>query len=315
MNSSEPIMRRKPGRSMSLREALRSAQAYLQEQGVADAAVDAWILLEHVTGISRAAFLADGMRPMEEMDAKRYFALVEKRASHIPLQHITGEQEFMGLTFRVNEHVLIPRQDTEVLVEETFAHLRPGMRVLDMCTGSGCIAVSLKKLWRRYGAGLSGNAQKDGAEEITVDAADISRDALFVAEENAARLGADIRLIQSDLFAQIGGTYDVIVSNPPYIESSEIEKLADEVRLHEPRQALDGTEDGLHFYRRILLEGTPHLKDGGWLLFEIGCGQAAQVAELMHRSGYEEIKVVQDLAGLDRVVAGRQKKIQEGIHV
>ena len=313
MNSSEPIMRRKPGRSMSLREALRSAQAYLQEQGVADAAVDAWILLEHVTGISRAAFLADGMRPMEEMDAKRYFALVEKRGSHIPLQHITGEQEFMGLTFRVNEHVLIPRQDTEVLVEETLAHLRPGMRVLDMCTGSGCIAVSLKKLWR--GDGLSGKAQKDGAEEITVDAADISRDALFVAEENAGRLKADIRLIQSDLFAQIGGTYDVIVSNPPYIESSEIEKLADEVRLHEPRQALDGTEDGLHFYRRILLEGTPHLKDGGWLLFEIGCGQAAQVAELMRRSGYEEIKVVQDLAGLDRVVAGRQKKIQEGIHV
>lgn len=298
---------------MSLRDALKRAEAYLLECGISDAAVDAWILLEHVTGISRAVYLADGMRQMEKADKERYFALVEKRGSHIPLQHITGEQEFMGLTFRVNEHVLIPRQDTEVLVEETLAHLRPGMRVLDMCTGSGCIAVSLKKLWR--GDGLSGKAQKDGAEEITVDAADISRDALFVAEENAGRLKADIRLIQSDLFAQIGGTYDVIVSNPPYIESSEIEKLADEVRLHEPRQALDGTEDGLHFYRRILLEGTPHLKDGGWLLFEIGCGQAAQVAELMRRSGYEEIKVVQDLAGLDRVVAGRQKKIQEGIHV
>lgn len=306
-------MQQRMSRRMSLRDALKRAEAYLLECGISDAAVDAWILLEHVTGISRAVYLADGMRQMEKADKERYFALVEKRGSHIPLQHITGEQEFMGLTFRVNEHVLIPRQDTEVLVEETLAHLRPGMRVLDMCTGSGCIAVSLKKLWR--GDGLSGKAQKDGAEEITVDAADISRDALFVAEENAGRLKADIRLIQSDLFAQIGGTYDVIVSNPPYIESSEIEKLADEVRLHEPRQALDGTEDGLHFYRRILLEGTPHLKDGGWLLFEIGCGQAAQVAELMRRSGYEEIKVVQDLAGLDRVVAGRQKKIQEGIHV
>lgn len=296
--------------AMRLREALKRAEAYLQERGVADASVDAWILLEYATGMTRAAYLADGMRPMAEAEEERYFALIERRGRRIPLQHITGEQEFMGLNFRVNPCVLIPRQDTETLVEEALALLKPGMKVLDLCTGSGCIAISLKKLWREPHERAFGKT--DG---LTVEASDLSAEALETAKENADRLDADVRLICSDLFSQIDGVYDVIVSNPPYIESDEIERLADEVRLHEPRLALDGMADGLYFYRRIVREAALHLKDGGWLLFEIGCSQAEQVAGLMRQAGYDEIKVTKDLSGLDRVVTGRQKKSREEIHV
>ena len=214
---------------------------------------------------------------------------MKKRATHIPLQHLTGIQEFMDFPFRVNEHVLIPRQDTEILVEDALKYFHPGMRVLDLCTGSGCIAVSLAKLCRG----------------IFVDASDISREALDVAGENRKQLLADVNLIQSDLFEQIHGKYHMILSNPPYIRSEVIGTLQEEVRVHEPYQALDGKEDGLYFYREIIGRCRDYLLPEGRILFEIGCDQGEQVSGLLKEQGFLDVEVKQDLAGLDRVVSGR----------
>ncbi len=364
--------RRKPG---NLREMLCFGKEYLEEHGISDAAVDAWLLLEHVTGLSRAQYLARATeslgavcatlqaaesqdiinvspRAAESQDIinvspraadspdllcqdcsaeemiRKYWKLLEKRGRHIPLQHLTGEQEFMGLPFLVNEHVLIPRQDTETLVEEALTRLRPGMRVLDLCTGSGCIAVSLAKLGPEYIARRIASDKKNekGAEsarqEISVDASDISPEALAVARENARRLGVQVQFIESDLFAgmeagfeagiEVGvetgieKKYHMIVSNPPYIRTSVIAELMEEVRLHEPLQALDGSEDGLLFYREIVWQSPAHLLDGGWLLFEIGYDQAKAVRDLMAGAGFTEIQVIRDLAGYDRVIGGRK---------
>lgn len=274
---------------MTLKEACLSGQKRLETVGIAEAALDAWYLLEFVTGVSRSHFLAWPEELLSEEQEARYREVVEERAKRIPLQHITGEQEFMGLTFRVNENVLIPRQDTEVLVEETLKYLRPGMRFLDLCTGSGCILLSLLHFC-------------PGAEGL---GADISSEALQVAEANRKALMPEAGLVQSDLFEKIEGSFDIIVSNPPYIKSKEIRNLMEEVRLHDPMLALDGREDGLYFYRKITEESAMHLKPGGRVLFEIGYDQGADVSRFMEAQGFCEIEVIKDLAGLDRVVKGR----------
>ena len=269
---------------------LQMGEQYLQECGIEDASVDAWLLMEYVTGIRRAMFLIERRNLMKEEDQQRYFELIKKRGTHIPLQHLTGEQEFMGLTFKVNEHVLVPRQDTEILVEEALKRVQLGMKVLDMCTGSGCIAVSIAKLAKK---------------NLHVDASDISEDALAVAKQNITALEAEVHLIHSDLFEQITEAYDMIVSNPPYIRTAVIEELAEEVRIHDPFIALDGKEDGLYFYRRIVEKSPEYLNAGGYLLFEIGHDQGNDVKELMCERGFEDVQVYKDLAGLDRVVTGQ----------
>lgn len=274
-----------------LRSLYDYGRAYLSGKEIADAPVDAWLLLQYVTGISRARFLSEPKMTVPEKEQNCYLDLLEKRGRHIPLQHLTGEQEFMGFSFLVNCHVLIPRQDTEVLVEEALKCVAPGMKILDLCTGSGCIAISLAKL----------------GDGISVDGADVSEDALLVARENAERLQSDVQWMKSDLFSDIEKVYDLIVSNPPYIPTAVIGKLDEEVRIHEPFLALDGREDGLYFYRRITEEARDHLKEGGWLLFEIGCEQADAVTELLRLQNYREIRVVRDLAGLDRVVIARKQ--------
>ena len=293
------------GSSLSFHEVFRMGEEYLNFCGITDASVDAWLLLEHVTGISRTRFLLERTREMPEESRMLYGRLLEKRGKHIPLQHLTGIQEFMGLEFQVNEHVLIPRQDTEILVEEAMKQIRPGMRILDLCTGSGCIGISLVKLW-------SGGK----LPAISVDCADISEEALNVAQRNAESLNAEVRLIHSDLFRILDktdgqsqlGTYDMIVSNPPYIQTSVIEELSEEVRLHEPFGALDGKEDGLYFYRKIIRESRAHLTEEGRLLFEIGYDQGEVVSHLMKEQGFIDVRVKKDLAGLDRVVCGRLEK-------
>ena len=274
------------GTIFTLRNLYRDGTICLEKAGIADAKLDAWYLLEYETKISRAMFLADPDKEVEKDKAEHYRKDIETRAQRIPLQHITGEQEFMGLDFKVNEHVLIPRQDTEVLVEETAKFLKDGMRFLDLCTGSGCILLSLLHL-------------RPGAEGT---GADLSPEALQVAERNRVRLDAEAELIQSDLFDRIEGTFDVIVSNPPYIKREEIGTLMDEVRLHEPYMALDGHEDGLYFYRKIAEEAPGHLRAGGSLFLEIGWDQGESVSELLRQQGFTDVKVVKDLAGLDRVV-------------
>lgn len=279
----------------TLREAVAGATAYLASGNVADAAVDAWYLMEHVTGINRAGYLAEPRRKMSAEQRDAYEELVNRRGRRIPLQHLTGQQEFMGLNFLVNEAVLIPRQDTETLVETALAQMPADTggdpyRVLDLCTGSGCIAVSLAKL-----AGCP----------ISVQAADISEAALAVAQQNAKRLDASVRFWHSDLFAQVEGVFDMIVSNPPYIQTAVIDALEEEVRQHEPHIALDGGDDGLYFYRRIARESHVCLAEGGRLLLEIGYDQGAAVTGLLRDEGFSEVRLLQDLAGNDRVVSGR----------
>ena len=225
---------------------------------------------------------------MTEEQQHEYQLAVSKRGEHVPLQYIIGEQEFMGLTFKVNPSVLVPRQDTETLVEEALKLCKPNARVLDLCTGSGCIIISMMR----------------NLPDIEAYAGDISKQALNVAKENAKTYQTAVNFEKSDLFEAFSGKFDMIVSNPPYIPTHEIANLMPEVRDFEPTEALDGQEDGLYFYRKIVAGSVEYLKEGGWLLLEIGCEQAAAVTQMMSQFGFKEIAVLQDLAGLDRVVRG-----------
>lgn len=283
-------------KTLTLKQLYKVGTVKLAEEGIEEFSLDAWYLLEYVTGVSKAMYFAEPERAVSEENADRYIDCIRRRAAHIPLQHITGEQEFMGYPFCVNEHVLIPRQDTEILVEEAIQVMRPKMKVLDMCTGSGCIVLSILKMCR----------EKYYMTDLQGIGADVSEEALKVARENGRRLGVPVTWIQSDLFVKIPEEekYNVIVSNPPYIETAVIDTLQEEVRLHDPYIALDGKEDGLYFYRRIISEAGKYLKTQGKLMFEIGCDQAEAVEELMKNAGYEQITVKKDLAGLDRVVYG-----------
>lgn len=274
---------------MTYRELYNYGVEKLSAVGIEEAALDARLLLEYICHTDRNALLVYGDSQRNAMEEEFYKAVIAKRAERIPLQHITGEQEFMGLTFRVNEHTLIPRQDTEILVEEAMLQLHDGMRILDMCTGSGCILLSLLKY-------------SNECEGVGID---ISEPALTVAKENATRLGLKAEFLQSDLFEKVQGKFDLLVSNPPYIATKEIETLMPEVREHEPMQALDGMEDGLYFYKKIVEKSTDYLYNGAGLLFEIGYDQGEAVSELMRKKGFQEVKVVKDYAGLDRVVVGK----------
>lgn len=273
---------------MTLKEACLYGEKELEGAGVPEAKLNAWLLLEHVSGCTRSHYLA---YPKEELPKKVeqcFREVLKLRCQRIPLQHITGVQEFMGHTFLVNDKVLIPRQDTELLVEEALKDLKAGMRFLDLCTGSGCILLSL----------LLGCPGSLGV------GSDISLEALKVAERNRELLGQEALLLESDLFEQIEGTFDVIVSNPPYIRSEEISNLMEEVRVYEPLTALNGHEDGLYFYRRIAEKSPFHLKPGGRLYLEIGYDQGSSVPELLKEQGFCQVEVIKDLAGLDRVVKG-----------
>lgn len=280
------------GKILTLQMIYKEGAETLEHAGIPDAKLDAWYLLEYVTGISRASYFGDPKREVPKEQAESYREVILRRAGHIPLQHITGEQEFMGYSFLVNPDVLIPRQDTETLPEEALKFTEPGMKVLDLCTGSGCILISLMKKCH----GLTGTG------------CDISEKALKTARENGRRLQVEASWIQSDLFEQISERFDLIVSNPPYIRTGVIEELQQEVRLHDPWIALDGKKDGLYFYRRIIAESTGYIRDNGALMFEIGHDQAEDVVRLMEEAGYTQIRVKKDLAGLDRVVTGRYNK-------
>ena len=284
---------------MTYRECYEQGCRTLQAAGIEEAALDARLLLEAVCGTDRNDLLVHGEQPVAPEAEEKYLNWIRQRAEHIPLQQLTGEQGFMGLTFSVNEHVLIPRQDTEILVEEVLKELHDGMRVLDMCTGSGCILLSLLHY-------------SNDCEGLGVD---LSAEALEVAGRNVLKVltpekAEHAHFLQSDLFEKVEGKFEIIVSNPPYIASAEAEKLMPEVRDHEPRMALDGTEDGLYFYRRIIEEAGKHLVSSGMLFFEIGYDQGQAVSELMRTEGYCDVQVVQDYAGLDRVVFGTYVTVQ-----
>lgn len=280
---------------LTYRQMCHNGAAILADAGITDAEYDSFALLEYITGMDRTAYILNGSKSVPEDIAERYDAVIDRRSSHIPLQHITGQAWFYGRGFNVNSDVLVPRQDTEVLVSEALKVINAKDSVLDMCTGSGCIIITIaleKKLGRALGA-------------------DISEAALKVASGNREKLGADdVTFVKSNIFSDINVNddelFDVIVSNPPYIATGEIETLTEEVRIHDPYIALDGLEDGLHFYREITQQSMNYIKSGGWLLYEIGCTQAHDVSDIMSEYGYSNIKVIKDLAGLDRVVMGQR---------
>lgn len=284
---------------MNYREIYFWGKSELEIAGIVEYELDARLLLEHICHTNRNTLLVHGDREVTVEEEQQYREAIVLRSKRIPLQHITGVQEFMGLEFKVNENVLCPRQDTECLVEEVMRYLHDGNRILDMCTGSGCILLSLL----HYSNHCSG---------VGVD---ISEKALEVAKENGMSIASmkrpnpwdenTVTWIHSDLFSQVSQEkFDIIVSNPPYIASSVIPTLMEEVREHEPMSALDGMEDGLYFYRKIIQESPWFLTKEGMLFFEIGHDQGQAVSQMMEEAGFKDITVVKDFAGLDRVVYG-----------
>lgn len=273
---------------MNRKEAYEMGIARLTETGFEEAKSDTLLLLDGICHVSRNDILLHGEEVLEDSQAQAFTEALARRCEHIPVQYITGVQNFMGLDFMVNENVLIPRFDTEILVEEVMKELHDGFSILDMCTGSGCILLSLL----HYSNNCIGTA------------VDVSEKALAVAKRNSENLGLNANFIQSDLFEKVSGTYDIIVSNPPYIRSDVIPTLMEEVKDHEPMLALDGREDGLYFYRKIVEESPEFLVNGGMLFFEIGCDQGEAVSRLMNENGFRNVQVVKDYAGLDRVVFG-----------
>ena len=276
-------------------EALREAKQRLQEAGKEDFSFEAELLLEKAAGLNRTALFLREKEVLSQEAEQQYAEYILQREQGRPTQYILGEWEFMGLPFLVGEGVLIPRGDTEVLVETILEKQQTESlkTILDIGTGSGCIPISLGK----YGS----------FTEIL--AVDISVKALGYAVKNAKRNKISVKFLESDLFSAVPAEYkerlDAIVSNPPYIPKKDIEELMTEVKDFEPLNALDGGEDGLDFYRRIVKESREWLRKGGWLFFEIGYDQGEALKVLLQEQGFGEIRVIQDLAGLDRVVCGR----------
>ena len=252
---------------MTIREILKAATARLERAGVPNADYDAAQMLAHVLGEDALMMRLNNHRAVDARKQAAYEAMLARREAREPMQYILGEAGFMGLTFRVAPGVLCPRPDTEILCEEALRRIRPGMRVLDIGTGSGALAVSIARL----------------APESRVTAVDVSDTALAIARDNARSNGADVRFVRSDCFGALAGErFDMIISNPPYIDRQEMEMLMPEVR-QEPALALFGGEDGLDFYRRISREAGTYLSEGGVLLFEIGWRQKDAVAALLSR--------------------------------
>ena len=274
---------------MTYRDMIASGEKILSEAGIADARNDAWLLMAMACKIDHTFYYMHMDEEMPEESEHEFDVLIKKRAERVPLQYITGEQEFMGLKFRVNSSVLIPRQDTETLVEEALKVAKPGIKIMDMCTGSGCVLISiLKNVHDAEGYGY-----------------DISKQAINVAKENAKINEVAAIFERSNLFEDVvDEKFDMIVSNPPYIRSGEIDGLMPEVSCFEPREALDGKEDGLYFYRQMIGQCSNRLTAEGYLLFEIGYDQGEEVSSMMREHGFKEVSVIKDLTGNDRVVRG-----------
>ena len=274
---------------MTYREAIVLGESILRKADIVDAKTDSWLLLAMACKIDHTYYYMHIDEEMTEEQAREFEVLIKKRAERVPLKYITGEQEFMGLTFHVNSNVLIPRQDTETLVEEALKVVRPGMKIMDMCTGSGCVLISILK----------------NAHDIEGIGYDISKQAINVAKENAKLNEVPAVFERSDLFEDVvENDFDVIVSNPPYIPTDVIATLMPEVAEFEPREALDGKGDGLYFYSKILEQCKNYMKPDGYVLFEIGCKQGDSVSTMMRLAGFSEVHVIKDLARNDRVVMG-----------
>lgn len=286
------------GKELTIKAALLEAAAYLKNQGLESPGLEAQVLLAHVLGWDRVRLLSRLEKSLDEKNRDHFQKLVHKRGMGYPLQYLTGHQEFMSLDFLVTPQVLIPRDDTEILVQAALdlkKALPEKVQLVDVGTGSGVVAVTLKKYW----------------PQAQVFAVDISEEALQVAQQNAQRHQVFIHFLPSDLLQTFltGGKgktfFHLVVSNPPYIPSSHLPTLQKEVTF-EPALALDGGQDGLKFYRRLVQEGWQVLYPGGWLLVEIGWDQGPAVEELFLRQGYRQVKILPDFQGRHRVVLGQK---------
>ena len=294
---------------MTLENCLQQGISILQSNNISDSDFDAFALLEYVTGVSKSDYFFKKSDEISDSCYDRYIELIERRSTRVPLQHITNRQNFFGYDFYVDSNVLIPRQDTEVLIEKILevieanfnVEISSDINILDMCTGSGCIAITLYKELVKRGF------------NIDATAVDLSKDALAVTEKNVENLvgikalNNTFHIIESDMFSNISASkkYDIIVSNPPYIPTKDIEMLEPEVRDYDPIMALDGDTDGLRFYRRIIEESSNYLNNNGFIAFEIGYDQGDDVKSLLEEKGYKDIHIYKDLGGLDRVIIGR----------
>lgn len=285
------------------RELLKEGSMQLRAAGITEADTDAWLLFSACMGLNRTEYLMRSDAVVPDDKAEEYLGKLKRRAGREPVQYIEETAPFMGFDFYVNENVLIPRMDTEILVSEAIKRARimfsqrqhdVNFRILDMCTGSGCIAQSTYLLLKNEGC------------TVEVDAVDISEKALEVARINASRLGAQVKLIRGNLFENVDNKYSMILSNPPYIRTDVIADLEPEVREHEPMLALDGTADGLYFYREITDKAWEYLENNGILMYEIGYDQALEVSDMLRQKGYTDIAVIKDFAELDRVVAAKR---------
>ena len=281
---------------MKINDALQKAKELLKQNEVDDR--EARLLLAFSLGVTKEELLI--MTDITEEQFSDYIQCVNKRCSKVPYAYIVGHKEFMKLNFNVNENVLIPREETETLVLEVLKYVdntfdkNDNISILDMCTGSGCIAISLKKI-----------LSDEGYKNVSITAVDKSEEALTVAKENASLNEVTVDFICSDVFSKLNGSFDIIVSNPPYAETDMIEMLEEEVKDNEPRMALDGGKDGLNFYRKITNEATNYFNKDGFLAFEIGYYQAVGVIQIFKENGYKDIEVIKDLDGNDRVVKGK----------
>mgnify|MGYP000864850955 FL=1 len=299
--------------SLLVKEMLTMGEKQLMDSDIADATRDCKILYCYMMDIPFSKIILEYQQVLQDRLCDKYFELIDRRSNGEPVQYIMGSQEFMGLEFIVNENVLIPRQDTETLVEDALEIINTGTLrgedmdvrrkewdILDLCTGSGAIGVSLARI----------------ANKVNVTCSDISEGAIKVAKENAQKHGVakSVKFEQGDLFKPFSKhfrkqKFDMIISNPPYIKSSVIPNLQKEVCEHEPLSALDGGESGLDFYERIVGGVGGHLRKGGVLLLEIGHDQGEAVSGLLSRNGdFTSIRVLKDLANRDRIVFAKKSK-------
>lgn len=290
---------------MTIADATKYIKKHLDDAGISESNNETRIILTELAGFDRTALLSHPDIIIDDEVWKKIEDCVNRRVKREPLQYIIGSWNFMGLQFDVKPNVLIPRPDTEILVETALENLHDGMRILDLCTGTGCIIISLLHY----------------SNDCTGTAVDISTDALKLARQNAYKIlvGKDsldnkseecIEIIGSDLYEEVSGTYDIIVSNPPYINSSVIDTLETEVKDFEPHLALDGGEDGLDLIRRIIDGSDKYLNRGGHLIMEIGYDQGDRVCKLMEEAGFIDVLCVKDYAGLDRVVRGTKSVLR-----
>ena len=273
---------------MTIRQAISIGTEKIAPRWPETPYLDATVILASVLGSTREKLLASLADPIEPKDYQTFLRGVEERTAGSPVAYITHHQEFYALDFYVDSRVLVPRADTEILVETALSYIKPGSRVLDLCTGSGCIAISIKHT----------------VPEAMVEASDISEDALAVFHRNAdAVLSSQIATYKSDLLTSVPGKFDIIVSNPPYLTCSEVQKMKGD-NWPEPSLALDGGDDGLNFIRRIIADARNHLASGGRLLFEADPAQMGAIKLEFEKYKYNDIIIEKDLAGRDRVIAG-----------